>query len=129
MGDASFSPHRSAGRWGMVTTAVCEARSTDGARCQHVAVYTVQFHGEECHLCGMHMKIARQRSISLVAPDDPVWANLPRARAEWTAEDDDYLLVNPGLSADEAARHLGRTPNAVTQRRFRLRAWARDESL
>ena len=87
----------------------CEARSAGGERRQHVVCYATLLDDRECRLCRMHAEMAPLCRIALVEFRNPGSMERPRTRTEWTAEDDDYLLVKPGGCDAEAARHLGRT--------------------
>jgi len=69
--------------------------------------------------------MARRRPIPLCQPSHVDAADLRHAGDGWTA-DDDYLLVNPEIDAETAARVLARTVEAVKSRRVRLRRWARE---
>ena len=102
----------------------CEALTSTGTRCRLVVAFVVPLEGQGRRLCGRHAKLARRRPIALCGPDHRE-ADVARAGGGWTAEDDDVILVNPDLDADELARRLGRTVWAVKSRRSWLRRRAR----
>ena len=98
----------------------CEALTQAGVPCRRGADVMVAVDGVGRRLCGFHAKMARRSSLPLWTVPGSAAAVIPRGPVPWTAEEDAYLVANPGATPTEEARHLGRTQLMVRLRRAKL---------
>lgn len=101
----------------------CEAATATGERCQGDVSHVVDL-GERGRrrLCGAHARSARRLGVTLWRPGlEPPAKRFYTKHPVWTADDDAYLVARPGVPLAEMAGYLGRTVEAVRQRRYVLR--------
>ena len=102
---------------------LCEAATALGGRCRGYACATVDLGDRgRRRLCGSHLRRARRGGVALWRPglDPPPKRRYTRGGV-WTAEEDAYLVARPDVPLAELAAHLGRTVEAVRNRRYVLR--------
>lgn len=101
----------------------CEAATALGERCQGNVAHIVDLGDRGRHgLCGAHGRAARGLGVTLWRPGlDPPPKRFYTRVGPWTAEDDAYLLARPDVRLKDIAAHLGRTVEAVRNRRHLLK--------
>lgn len=101
----------------------CEAATALGERCQGNVAHLVDLGGRDhARLCGAHARKARQGRMTLWRPGlTPPPKRFYTKGPVWTETDETYLTARPDVPLAEIAAHLGRTVEAVRQRRYVLR--------
>lgn len=100
----------------------CEAATASGEPCRGIVHHTVDLGDQGVRqLCGFHVRLARRGRFTPWAPGQPP---PPKRRytkgGTWTAAEDADVVASDVSDAALAAR-LGRTVEAIRQRRYVLR--------